>query len=370
LADVTIELARPQDDLAIQRVLADNPLPGRVVLSVEHAPSYFLGCQTMGTFHQVIVGRDQESGEVVGMACRAARPRFVNGQVELVGYLTHLRVDRRYRGRWLVSLGYRFIRKLHADGRVAGYITIVHEENREALGVLVHRARGSIPNYREVCRLVSLAIVVRRPKPLPRTPYDVRRGSEAELEAIVGCLRRYGSARQFFPAYDVEDFKPGSTFTLGFNAEDFFVAYRDGEPVGVLGLWDRSSSKQTVVRAYNGHLKWGRPLYNAGARLVGAQPLPAVGERLSSAYASFACVADSSPDVFAVLLRHVYNLAAERRYATLILDLADRDPLLAVARRYLNVPLYRRLYTVTWEDNRDFHERLDGRIPYVDTAAL
>jgi hypothetical protein len=370
LTDVSIEIARPEDDLAIQRLLADNPTPGRVALSFEHSPSYFVGCQTMGSFCQVIVGRQQSSGEVVGMACRATRPRYVNGHEEEVGYLTHLRIDRRYRGRWLVSRGYRFVRQLHSDGRVTGYITIVGEDNTQALGVLVERPRGSIPAYRQLCRLSTLGLIVRRPKPTLVSPYEIRRGSREQLPAIVGCLRRSGAEKQFFPVYTEADFEQGASPTLGFQVEDFFVAYDKGQAAGVVGLWDRSQSKQTVVRSYTGWLAWTRPMCNLGAHLLGARPLPPPGHQLSIGYASFVCVNNNDPELFRVLLRHVYNLAAERRYALLIVDLAEHDPLLPVASAYAHVTFHRGLYSVSWEENAGFHEKLDGRIPYVETAAL
>jgi len=106
------------------------------------------------------------------------------------------------------------------------------------------------------------------------------------------------------------------------------------------------------------------------ARLSGASPLPQVGDHIRSAYASFICAADNDPDIFRVLLRHVYNLAARRGYAYLMVGLAACDPLLPVARRYRHIAYRSRLYTVCWQDGGNFHERLDGRVPYVEVAAL
>src|SRR5688500_16082267 len=105
------DLATPDDDPAIRRLLATNPVPGHITLSYEREPDYFAGCGTMGHFWQVLVAREEETGRVVGLACRATRPLFVNGQVEEVGYLSQLRVDNAYRGRWLVAKGFH---KMHA----------------------------------------------------------------------------------------------------------------------------------------------------------------------------------------------------------------------------------------------------------------
>jgi hypothetical protein len=261
------------------------------------------------------------------------------------------------------------MRSLHADGRVKGYLTTIIEANVRAIGLLVEKARGSIPRYREVQRLQTLALLVRRPRRLPPSPYELGQGSKAALEEIVAFLRREGAAKQFFPAYCEADFDHSPT-TLDFQPEDFVLARQQGRLVGVAGLWSQSRYKQMRVQGYGGSLAWLRPFYNLGLRGLGAQPLPPPGQALRFAYASFICVAGNRPEIFEPLLASVYNLAAERGYAYLMIGLAGPDPLLAVARRYRHIPYPSCLYTVCWPDGNAWHNRLDARIPYVEIAAL
>jgi hypothetical protein len=367
--DFVFELAGPDNDPTIRRLLANNPVPGLVSVTYEREPDYFLGCSTMGRFCQVLVARHRPSDEVVGVATRATRPLFVNGQVEEVGYIGQLRVDQRFQGRWLVSSGFRFFHQLHADGRADGYITTIIEGNVQAQGILVRRARRHFPIYREIDHLCTLAVILRQPKKELSSTCEIERGSTAELGAIVAFLRRHGADKQFFPVYSIEDFDD-SPATLGFRVNDFILARQNGEIMGVIGLWDQSSYKQTVVHAYHNWLRWLRPFYNVGVRLSAAQPLPPPGHPIHYAYASFICVANNNPDIFEALLRQVYNLAASRGYPYLMLGLSERDPLLAVARQYAHIPYYSRLYTVCWKDEEAFHEKLDQRIPYVEIASL
>ncbi len=368
--ELVVERATSSDDPAIQRLLASITVPGRVVLTFERSPSYFASCEPLGPLCQVLVARHRPDGGVVGVAARAVRPVFVNGQVEEVGYITDLRVDPRFRGRWLAWRFLRGLRDLHADGRVGGYLALIADENAEARGVLVDHPRPSLPTFREIGRLTSLALLLRRPKPPLGSRHRVSPATRADLPGIVGFLRRHGAARQFFPVYSEEDFGPGSRRTLGFEIEDLHLARRGGELVGMLGLWDRSGSKQTVVQAYTGLTQWGRPFYDIGARLAGARPLPAPGQRVALAYASFICVAENDPSVFRALLRETWSLAARRGYSHLVVGLVEDDPLLAEARRYVHLAYRSRLYSVCWEHERFFHDRLDGRTPYVDTASV
>jgi hypothetical protein len=369
---VGFELARPADDLAIRALLARSAVPGSVTLTYEREPDYFLGCSVMGPLCQTLVARHAPTGEVIGLATRALRPRYVNGVAEEVGYIGQLRVDDRFQGRWLLAGGFRFFHELHGDGRTAGYLTTIIEGNQTAEGVLVGKARRSFPAYREVDRLCTLALILRRRGRLflpPRTAdVELRTGNEVALDDVITCFRRYGAARQFFPAYTAADLTGPAT--RDFKLDDLLVACRGGQVVGLLGLWDQNGYKQTVVQGYSPALRRLRPLYNLAARIAGAPPLTPLGRPLASVYAAFLCMADDDPALFALLLNRVVAQAAARGYAFLTLGLSTRDPLLPVAKRRLHIPYYSRVYTVCWPGDEHFHLQLDGRPPYVEIATL
>lgn len=362
------DLANPTDDPAIRRLLRENPVPGQLDLTYEREPDYFLGESILGPICQTLVARAEEDGQVVGLATRSVRPRFVNGEVENVGYIGQLRVDEAHRGRWLLPSGFRLFHQLHGDGAAVGYITTIIEGNDEAKGLLVEKARRHYPAYRQLDRLFTLALAVRRPKRFYTSTFEVLGGDEVGSHEIVAFLREHGRQKQFFPAYSEADFNGPAT--LDFNLADFAVACQGSTILGVLGLWDQSRYKQTVVRAYGENLRRARPLYNAGAKVLGARPLTEIGEPIHFAYASFACVAEDDPVVFNALLTHVYNLASERGFAFVMLGLTQSDPLLTVAKKWLNIPYTSLIYTVCWPGDEDWHSRLDGRPPYVELATL
>jgi len=372
---IQIGLATGHDDAAIRRLCAANAVPGTITVSFEREPSYFLGCETMGRECQVLVARRRGHGaddEIVGAACRATRPVFINGEMAEAGYLGQLRVDREFRGRWLVSRGFHLLRELHDQRPVPGYLVSVIEGNREAFGVLIHHRRRHFPAFHEIGRLSTLALNVGRMKPMASevpSGIDVTRAGADDVPAIVGFLGRHGAEKQFYPAYTESDFS-GHPAMLGFRVNDFVVARREGRIAGVLGLWDQSSYKQTVVRGHTGWLRASRPFYDLAARLMSRPTLPRPGEKIRHAYASFACVADNDAAVFRPLLRGVYNLAAERGYSYLMIGLDERDPLLRVARGYSHIAYPSRLFLADFEDGGRFHEQLDGRVPYVEIAAL
>jgi hypothetical protein len=371
MSDFRIELAGQADEAAIRQLLAAHPLPGNISVSFQREPDYFAGCATMGREHQVLIARAGHNGnsELAGIACRAVRNVFVNGREERLGYLGQLRVAAHQRGRWLVSRGYRFLQQLHEADPVPAYLLSIIEGNVEATGVLVNRRRKHFPEVREIGRLMTLALPLGKTKPPLHCKAEIARAQVAELREIVAFLRRQGARRQFYPAWNEADFSGDST-TRAFKLEDFFIAKRNGEIVGVIGLWDQSSYKQTVVRAYGGWLRAARPLYNTVAPLVGRPHLPRVGEEIRYAYAAFVCIADDEPDVFDALLRAVYNLAVARGHAYLMIGLEARDPLLPAARAYSHIAYPSRLYLAFWEGGDDFYARLNERTLWVEIATL
>jgi hypothetical protein len=367
--DVRFDLATAADDADIRRLLREHPVPGRVTVSFEREPSYFLGCGTMGPVCQVLVARDVTTGELVGVACRAIRPMFVNGEPTEVGYLAQLRIHRRHRGRWLLSRGFRMIHALHADARVTRYITTITDDNAEARTLLVDHPRRHFPAYREIGQLLTLAVVTRRARDRRRPGCEVTAAGAADLGDVLAFLDRHGPARQFYPAYTKDDFGDAPA-TRGFRIEDFLLASRGSELLGVAGLWDQRAYKQTVVHGYTGALRWARPLTIPVARLVGLPSLPRPGRPVHSAHLAFICVAGSDPAVFQTLLDRARDLAARRGLAYLIVGLDARDPLLATARQCLHVAYPSRLYTVSFPEDECSNVPLDSRVPYLETAAL
>ena len=364
MSDVAFALATDADDSGIRRLLSSNPVPGRIRIRYEREPHYFDGCATMGQT-QVLVARAE--GRVVGVACRAIRRMYINGQPADVGYLGQLRVDPQFRGRWLVLRGFRKLHELHRESPPRGYVTTIIEGNEEAEGVLVRLARGPMPRYRKLDRLVTLALERRALS--PSAVVSNRRAESPSLQMVTEFLNREGRKKNFFPVYDVHSFTDGTT--RGFDPRDFIVVERHGAIAGVAGLWDQSAYKQSVVDAYDPITRAARPFYNTAARLTGRATLPKPGTKLRHAYGSFFCVANDDPGVAIELITRLLSLARERNLDHLLLGFAESDPLLVVARVFRHVAYPAGIYTVAWDDDRsDFHDQLDDRPRYLELAAL
>ena len=374
MAGIAFELARPEDDEALRRLLRENPMAGRIAVSLEREPSYFRAAAVEGPFHQVAVGRDEETGEVAGMGSRSIRPVFLNGKVREIGYLSQLRVLHRpgkplFVSRGL-SRGFGFMRELHRDGRTPFYLTSIVADNLPARRLLTAGLAG-YPRYSDYAPFNSYAIALGRRKPDLAVPSGVRivRASADHIPAIHACLERNGPRRQFAPHW-----RPGILFdpecTPDLSPEDFFVALRRDHVIGCISCWDQSGFKQAVVRSYAGALDRFRWLVNVGARALGWPALPAPNSPFRSCYAAHATVDGDDPDVFAALLRALYNHAAPAGFGYAMLGMSPGDPFARIAGAYRHVLYRSHLYLVAWEDGLEEVARVDGRTPGPEAAVL
>ena len=378
MSEIAFSLATRDDDAGIRHLLATSAMPGRIRVRFEREPDYFAGCASMGSFTQVLVAKDED--RVVGVACRAVQRMFVNGVAEDVGYLGQLRVDAAYRGRLLVARGFRRLRELHADGRVRGYITTIVGGNAEAEGVLVHRARGTMPRYRFLDKLFTLAIPIprrtgRRTTCHPERVAGGREGSPAEARH---SPRRPGILRAPTTPPAQDDRLSGAAKT---SLESFLAEHGPtrnlapasephGELVAVEGgvavLDDQRAYKQTVIDGYAPALRIARPLYN----LVGRIRLPKPGAMLNHAYVTRFCVANDDERVAACLIEELLAVAASHGLDHILLGFTERDPLLRIARKFRPVEYESSVYTVAWNGEDDLHDRLDSRPRALDLSAL
>jgi hypothetical protein len=321
-----------------------------------------------GDHCRIVVARRVEDGAIVGVACRSIRQVFVNGREQRVGYLGQLRVEERFRGRWLVSRGFSLLARIDREDPVPVYLASIVDGNDEATGVLVTRRRRCFPTFRQAARYRTLALPARRSRPVLGGGEEIVPGSFDQLREVARFLGSEGARRQFFSVWTEDVLRHLDTF--GLRIEDMRIARTQGRIVGVMALWDQTAYKQAVVRGYSGWLKAIAPLSNIGAAWLTGANLPRVGEEVRSAYASLVCVANDDAPLFGRLLREMYNLASSRRFDYLLVGLDARDPLLRIASAYPHVAYPSRLYLVSWSSGDRAHEQPDDRPAYVDIATL
>ncbi len=360
-----IRWASPADEPDIRSLVGSVPMPGAVAVRFAREPDYFLGTTIMGDPCDVLVARHQPDGDLAAIACRAESRAYLNGQASRLGYIGQIRIALPYRGHWLVNLGAEQFRQAGPSGLL--YFGVIARENPRARQLLVGSRPPAGLHTRHMCGLTTCSILL-RPSRIHHLPgVDLSPASPETLPEVVTFLNLNGPRRQFFPAYTLDDFSGGSKLR-GLHPQNIMVARRGNRVAGVMAVWDQAAFKQDIVDSYGPALRRLRPVYNLAVRFLGASPLTPPGQVIPLAFASCICVADDDPDVMKALLSASVKHAFEQGKVFLMLGLADEDPLLPIARRYLHVEYHSDLFALSWSE--DPIHQLDRRIPYIEIATL
>ena len=364
-------LAIPADDESLRRLLRENPIAGSLSLTFEREPCYFNASAIEGPFHQTIVAREKDSGQVIAFGNRSVRKLFLNGRPQDIGYMSQLRVRPDYgKGLYLargLAGGFKKYHQLHEDGRAPFYLMSVIEDNLPARRLL-QSGLHEYPYVKEYARMFTYAIYPVRPKSMTSLPrfLQLARGSDKYAEGIVDCLNRNGLSKQLVPYWTCE-----SLFTSNLSPTDFFVVLEGERVVACLACWDQNAFKQTVVRGYSGSLARWRKLLNMFSSF-GAWPyLPEPNTPLRYSYASLLAIDNDDAHIFAALLRAIYNHNLERGYSYFVIGLAEMNPLSTVVKPYRPLTYVSQLYLVTWDDGQELIEAVDKNlIPAPEIAVL
>src|SRR5262249_30090395 len=152
------------------------------------------------------------------VACSSHRDVFVNGTEQRLGYLGQLRIDERFRGRWLISRGFSLLRELHPSSGVRAYLASIVEGNPEATGVLVKKPRRIFPGFHPFSNYCPLAIDVHRARPPLSCEARIPPADSDELAEVAQFLGDHGRRRQFFPVWNEGTLRALASF--GLRAQD------------------------------------------------------------------------------------------------------------------------------------------------------
>jgi hypothetical protein len=330
---------------------------GRIRLSLEREPSFFRAASLEGDPHHTAVARPRPDAEPIAMCSRSVRERYVNGDVQRVGYLSQLRVVPawRPRNRSLLRCGFEWLAGTRRPDEASFDLSTIVADNRPARRLLTARLPG-LPVYTEADQIHTLLLPVRNAATARID--EVERGSPRRWDLILACLDRFGRRHQYAPRWTGRAIE-----ACGLVASDFLVLRRHGQVAGCLAIWDQRAFKQAVVRGYHHALACLRPFLN----LFGAG-LPSPGNALPLAFLSHLAVDEDDPSVFAPLVSAALTQAHRAsRVRWLALGLSAGHSLLTVARRFKPSEYVSVLYTVHQEEPRFV---ADDRVPHVEIALL
>lgn len=364
-----IEPATRDDDDALRALMRSTFMDGPMRLSLRREPNFFIAGEIGNLATTVIVGRDTSTGAVVSTAGRAIRRAFIDGTEQFLGYLSGLRSLEEATRTTLLARGYRYIKKLHADGLVPYYVTTILDGNEEARRILTS-GRAGLPAYVPYGKLHTYMLPLYGRRRGCR-PGGVTRGAAPEtLTCALECLNRFNTSLQFAPAYRIGDFGANSGVLKGLSASDVYLCFRGREIAGTMAVWNQNGFKQSVVAGYSPLLAVIRPALTLAAKFGLAPQLPRNGQSLPCLYAALIGTRESDAAVFQELLDAVLTDWTNAGYAYLLLGLCDRHPFCSIVEERSAMTIESGIYVVYWRDSMPDHLPSTGRIPHLEVATL
>jgi hypothetical protein len=259
------------------------------------------------------------------------------------------------------------VRALHEkDRQVSAYLITVIDARIQAMFV---KPRSYFPRFFDKGRYITYALPLKRKRKTKSFSQSIERGSKETLPEIIRFLNDNGRQRQYFPVYSEQDFFNFASCGLLF--EDIFVYRNHGEIEAVLGVWDQSAYKQSIVHSYNGIMKYAKPFVNAGLRLADYCSLPDPGKRFNVAYACFSCSKDNQHEPLNKLLDLAMCEWSGRGHHYMIIGFHERDPVRRIVKGRAAIAYMSRTYLAAWEDGWEFCRGVsDQPIPYLEACLL
>ena len=362
----SFKLATVAEDSALRAVLRQTSMQGRIQLSFQREPNFFIAEQAGNIHSQVIAVTDEEKGCLAGFGCRSFKRVFVDGKQNQVGYLSGLRALPEYRAGTLLVRGYKFLKTLHKDKAAPYYFTTILCENQVAKNILTSK-RAGLPTYQEYAKLSTFLLPLYRSKKNKPSlkPFGMQK---TDLNSAVTCINKFNQAFQFASVYSVSDFLGENSLLPAFKPAHLYGVKRNGQVVATLGIWDQQSFKQSVVAGYSPALSLLRPASNLLAKAGLTPYLPKTGEVFPYLHSIAVSYLPGHYHDFFELLEAVTNHWSNKGYAYLSIGVDQRHPLAPNLKGIAATQLLSTLYLVYWND--DFEMPSSGSITHVEVATL
>lgn len=360
-----IHRALASDNADLCAIFRATPMQGSISVAFEREPDYFAGAKVQNIHLDIFLGRDSKTGRVPGLFSVGHRPVYLNGQRKDVRYFCDLRIRPEYRNGTLLARGYRYINKHIMQGAEFAQ-TVIVADNIPALDMLLS-GRASLPRYLPYGNYNTFAVSLRQKFKQYDQSLKIRRAGKKDIVRMQSFMLRQAIHKQFFPVYDLNQIGQHAYYQAQ-NIEDYWLAFHGSELVGMLGVWDQKTYKQSRIVHYSRSMQWLRPVLNRMQFLSQGFYLPSVGSLLNYFTVHTILTQDNDAEVLRSLL-HAIGVQYADQYDYFLLGLDAKDAL-TQALRSLQKRVFRgRHFLVTYGD-QDPREQLNPGPFYIEAARL
>jgi hypothetical protein len=356
--------ATQDDNEKILKLIKATPQQGLVKLNFEREPDFFAGSYVTSQKPHIAIAEDKETDSIEAISSVGFREVFVNGEPRDVSYGNDLRLSEKSRGgRTLLKL-YRQSRCLVDDSDFGQ--TVILDGNDLSTNTIA-AGRAGMPNYYPYGKLTTYIISTVFDFASNNPDVSIRRANKSDIPAMQALFDAEAPSKQFYPRYDFSLIGT-DPYYRDIAIEDYFLAEREGELVGITGSWKQKKFKQTIIIDYPKWMNLIRPFYNLFCKCFGGFVLPDRGATVDYLNLHTVVTKNNDASVLTMLLKSIrQSYCGQER--TLILGLCDSDPLQNALRGFIFRTMKSQHYLVS--HGPDCRSSLDSSRPlYLEASRL
>ncbi len=319
------------------KALCRIPVSGNISLSLEREPSYYAGACIQTEEPEIYVCVRLADGLVCGVFNIGFRRLFYQGKIVKVRYLCDLRIHPDYQKSTLFYRMIKFVNQFELAANGLPAQTVVFADNLGMVQMINSRAKknmdSQIPFYHHAGTLITNMLTLKRRIKTPKN-IIVRAATSLDLLAMQEFWEAEGAKVDYFPFYDFNELdKP---YSKGLNLSDFYLAFKEGELVGICGTWNQKDIKQTRVAHYSALYRLIKPVYNLYAGISGKPSLPKPRSIVNYLGLHSILVKYRDPEVFAALLSTITEEVRDGNFEYLLFAFDANDPLQKMVNKLPN----------------------------------
>jgi GNAT superfamily N-acetyltransferase len=334
-----IREARPEDNEELQLLQARCPQGTGLIYSVVNTPDFFARAKAYDDYKVYTAVEDRR---IIGSGACAIRSVLVNGSVEKVGYMFQAFVDPNYRGKQLAGQLYRTREDYLREKGAALVYTIVMKGN---LPSIHHISRQGFQLHRTLS-LKGLAVFKRLPLD---TGYKIRTANIKDLPVISDLINQTWKDYELYEMKSTVRLQRLISRTPGYQPDNLFLLEEGHKILACLGYWDWSQIIRMTVQKLIPKMKFVNLLLDT-ARFFKPMPyLPRPGQLIRQIILT--PIAFKNPQHLTPLLRHINNLALQKKFGYIYCICEKDHPIVASMKGFFRSDTAVQVYVKYLKDN-------------------
>ena len=362
----SIEIAKESDDFDLREILRNTKMQGDISLSFETEPSFFNAISILGEKQTVLSIRDIQKNKIIGFLIRSVKNVYINQKIVKVGYLSSIRLLEGYRGGRLLIKGNKELKKLLGNSTEKINFTTIIKDNIYAQQV-ISKSRVGLPDYNKIGVNKTFAI-----KPCNSTRYKnlnditIQKGIDGfSIERVVSFINENGKKKNFFPVITKDLIE--NNYLKDFSKDDFFIAHKNNKILGIVGCWDQSKFKKSVVKGLSKKYKLLRLFNNYFlTHFLNTPTIPNVKQNINAFYLNLIVVKKNDNDVFSCIIDFISKYYSNKNYNYFLIGIDENDPLCQSMKNFRCFTYDAIVYLVDYSTKI----KIEDRIKYLEISRL